>query len=589
VEAEGGLAAAVRDCVAFALILVLATPARAQTSARIAIVPDVQNYVTSIDDPNADASPYRAAELAAMVRSIIDWRPAFVIQVGDLTDSTGGCDQNPPQEEESLCGKTPNTCGALTCGLMGDDPNDAPVGGKPNPRDGEWSKIKSQLFDRLDTAGIPHFEVPGNHDSCVDWERYFPARTYESRPWAKAFRASTGLATAADWRTGMCSGDVAHGGQTAITDTSQRGALFDTPLGSICVLGLPFAGPSAGIDTGWLTATIGCGAQRPTIIVEHGGLRTSVANAIQALPNASQLLIVAVVYGHYTASPTPAVTQMGQGLSPLWGGQMTGVFGTLYVFANWQENSFGVPGTHAGPNGAVAQNHSGLSWWARWTVDPSASTLQAWNPYFGGIQDSDQPSDYVNANTTYGWQYDCATFGCGDADGDGVDDLHDNCPSVPNGPAQINVPGVGYQLDSDGDGVGDACDNCVNVANPRVAPDTATYLANNPWATLTGGQRDDDHDGYGNMCDAKFPGVAGTVVGAGDQTQFRTALGKNRATDVCGTSGAMPCAIFDLDERMPIIGAGDNSRFQALNGLPPGPKCPTCPLQCSAGNAARCN
>ena len=379
-EAEGGLAAAVRDCVAFALILVLATPARAQTSARIAIVPDVQNYVTSIDDPNADASPYRAAELAAMVRSIIDWRPAFVIQVGDLTDSTGGCDQNPPQEEESLCGKTPNTCGALTCGLMGDDPNDAPVGGKPNPRDGEWSKIKSQLFDRLDTAGIPHFEVPGNHDSCVDWERYFPARTYESRPWAKAFRASTGLATAADWRTGMCSGDVAHGGQTAITDTSQRGALFDTPLGSICVLGLPFAGPSAGIDTGWLTATIGCGAQRPTIIVEHGGLRTSVANAIQALPNASQLLIVAVVYGHYTASPTPAVTQMGQGLSPLWGGQMTGVFGTLYVFANWQENSFGVPGTHAGPNGAVAQNHSGLSWWARWTISNASWTPEIFPP-----------------------------------------------------------------------------------------------------------------------------------------------------------------------------------------------------------------
>ena len=95
-----------------------------------------------------------------------------------------------------------------------------------------------------------------------------------------------------------------------------------------------------------------------------------------------------------------------------------------------------------------------------------------------------------------------------DADGDGVPDPTDNCPTIANG----------GQADGDGDAVGDVCDSCTTRANPRVA---VGFLATNGWATLTGGQRDDDHDGFGNKCDAKFPGVAGTLVGSGDLTQFR--------------------------------------------------------------------
>jgi DNA-binding winged helix-turn-helix (wHTH) protein len=97
-------------------------------------------------------------------------------------------------------------------------------------------------------------------------------------------------------------------------------------------------------------------------------------------------------------------------------------------------------------------------------------------------------------------------------------------------------------------GVGDACDNCVNAANPRVTPDSATYLSANSWATLTGGQRDDDHDGYGNKCDAKFPGTTGAAVGTGDLAQFRASFNKARTGDNCGSVGTHPCAIFDLDE-----------------------------------------
>jgi len=51
-----------------------------------------------------------------------------------------------------------------------------------------------------------------------------------------------------------------------------------------------------------------------------------------------------------------------------------------------------------------------------------------------------------------------------DEDGDGVDNLHDNCPGEPNA----------AQLDSDEDGRGDLCDACPFEANPGLAPCPAT-------------------------------------------------------------------------------------------------------------------
>jgi hypothetical protein len=170
----------------------------------------------------------------------------------------------------------------------------------------------------------------------------------------------------------------------------------------------------------------------------------------------------------------------------------------------------------------------------------------------------------------------CAGVGCApgtDPDGDGICDPIDNCPSIANAD----------QADTDGDGVGNVCDNCVNIANPRVA---ANFLTTNTWATLTGGQRDDDHDGFGNKCDAKF--TTGPLVTSADLTQFRTANGKNRTGDTCGTSGARPCAIFDLDEAGLLINTSDLSQFRLLNGKAPGPKCATCPLACTNGTTGTC-
>ncbi len=71
-----------------------------------------------------------------------------------------------------------------------------------------------------------------------------------------------------------------------------------------------------------------------------------------------------------------------------------------------------------------------------------------------------------------------------DSDQDGVSDVVDNCPDVPNGPDLADTPGDN-QWDTDGDGVGDACDNC-NLANPN--------------------QTDSNNNGIGDACE-----------GAGDQ------------------------------------------------------------------------
>ncbi len=63
-----------------------------------------------------------------------------------------------------------------------------------------------------------------------------------------------------------------------------------------------------------------------------------------------------------------------------------------------------------------------------------------------------------------------------DSDGDGIQNIVDNCPNV------ANVS----QADLDADGTGDACDNCPNVSNPA--------------------QEDVDHDGIGDVCDFDLDG-----------------------------------------------------------------------------------
>src|SRR5436190_355078 len=105
-----------------------------------------------------------------------------------------------------------------------------------------------------------------------------------------------------------------------------------------------------------------------------------------------------------------------------------------------------------------------------------------------------------------------ACDGCPDRDGDGICDAVDNCPSAYNPD----------QADRDGDGVGDACDNCPDVPNPDQADgdfdgvgDACDTCSTGADTDLDGvcdsrdncptvpnpGQEDTDHDGVGDACD----------------------------------------------------------------------------------------
>ncbi len=116
---------------------------------------------------------------------------------------------------------------------------------------------------------------------------------------------------------------------------------------------------------------------------------------------------------------------------------------------------------------------------------------------------------------------DCVLGGGDDADGDGILDIDDNCPSMANADqADEDADGVGdvcdncptlpnaFQSDSDGNGTGDACqdsdgdgildafDNCPGVANP--------------------GQEDANTDGVGDACSEE--GSSDVIVKGGGCT-----------------------------------------------------------------------
>ncbi len=134
--------------------------------------------------------------------------------------------------------------------------------------------------------------------------------------------------------------------------------------------------------------------------------------------------------------------------------------------------------------------------------------------------------------------------------------------------------------DSDGDGVVDSCDNCVNTFNPRLGDPAfpASAPPQQDFQTSTGGQLDDDADGYGNPCDLKF--TDGALVSGTDVVEMFASFNKARSGTNCGATQDRNCAPFDLDNQGNFIGASDIVRGMQLFNFAPGPKCLDCPRDC---------
>jgi hypothetical protein len=151
--------------------------------------------------------------------------------------------------------------------------------------------------------------------------------------------------------------------------------------------------------------------------------------------------------------------------------------------------------------------------------------------------------------------------GSGDADGDGISDLTDKCPTTANAD----------NSDGDGDGVGDICDNCPVNPNP--------------------GQADSDSDGAGDACDLCQAGSHdndGDLV-CSDTDNCPNAYNPNQADedadgvgDVCDACLGDPTNDADGDG---ICGASDSCPDNANPGQEDtdgdgfGDACDACPFE----------
>ena len=128
-----------------------------------------------------------------------------------------------------------------------------------------------------------------------------------------------------------------------------------------------------------------------------------------------------------------------------------------------------------------------------------------------------------------------------DSDSDGLGDLTDNCPSIPN-QTQLNTDGAAdggdacdtdddndtildtddncaliantTQANADGDAKGDACDSCPNAATDDADSDGRCANLDNCPSVANAGQENLDGDAQGDLCDADDDGD--TVVDTSD-------------------------------------------------------------------------
>jgi cysteine-rich repeat protein len=158
------------------------------------------------------------------------------------------------------------------------------------------------------------------------------------------------------------------------------------------------------------------------------------------------------------------------------------------------------------------------------------------------IQQPGLPNPSVNGSTLYD-----GVATADDADGDGIADANDNCPTVFN---PIRPVDDGAQADFDGDGAGDACDVCPIDANTPVCStidpndldnDGAPNLSDNCPDVANANQADADGDGKGDACDA-CPMAANPGAAACPATIYDVKDGTIPAGSQVAISGALVTA-----------------------------------------------
>jgi hypothetical protein len=160
----------------------------------------------------------------------------------------------------------------------------------------------------------------------------------------------------------------------------------------------------------------------------------------------------------------------------------------------------------------------------------------------------------------------------------GVWSMGYDASAVAAGWAAADLDALTLAPDADLDDVLDVFDSCTYVSNAPVAP-----LA---FQTTTGGQLDDDADGFGNQCDGDYNN-AGAAVDSTDVGLFKAAFGKKRSTSLCNPGGSSPCDRYDHNNATAAIDSADFTVFKTLFGKTKKSdgdvmdRCPSCPLPCS--------
>jgi hypothetical protein len=218
---------------------------------------------------------------------------------------------------------------------------------------------------------------------------------------------------------------------------------------------------------------------------------------------------------------------------------ITGIPGVILDFNQWRSDS-GAPGTSTCvlTDTYVDPSISGY--------DPGTGQLNAVGPIRLFVTGFPDPLKIISPGGDLKLlEAECPGAIGNDADGDQWDDGCDNCVTITNSD----------QADADSDDRGDACDSCTYVANSSVTP-----LA---FQTTTGGQLDDDADGFGNQCDADY-NQAGAAVDSTDLGLFKFAFGKKRTQSTCNPGGTSACDRYDHNNAVATIDSTDFTIFKTL-------------------------